>query len=226
MREVVTADGYPLHCKVEFNVDAGHGAICEPELYTSRITGKLFSFVDEHDNDVIEEIGEIELTLLDFENAIEDDACLYTILDQSASLMRYYYALIEGGDGLYKDIVNANQLTNLLVIKSVILKSEFRGQGLGYFMIDRARRMFGVNALLALEAFPLQFSAAPLKTQFEVNFESEDRDIEQERTKLVEYYKRFGFEWSGYENVYFYNTEVRQPRLTDLITALHQKQAA
>lgn len=161
------------------------------EEYSAAIHGSIT--VDNADDDgpgpaVL--VGEIKAVLFRTRDAINDGVTEYhDIFDRTENSEHLYYAVCTRR-GLSKVVRNrfASYPANVLGITFVGVLQDHRGKGVAQAAVKRLCQIFGGDAIVALQSFPMPYPEdAPISVH---------GGTKEEQAKLLRFWKRCGFRMS------------------------------
>jgi len=128
---------------------------------------------------------------------------------------------------LENEVGDANEITQgeVVYVEKLVVHKEFRGHGLGLFMLDAAVHVINSNMSLTLiNPFPLQYEDECFHDKKRPQDYPAAGSIAADRKKLQAYYRRLGFEkigekllgvWNGYLQPNLLEVE---PKLANLLS--------
>lgn len=167
----------------------------EPDTFITEIRMKISA--DSHEDDSRhEDIGEIDVRVLEIERCVDEGVSLFDLFDTETELNYFTPILDESYASIHDSIPEITHLeitvpSKILLIDKVVLNPEYRGQNLGLHAIQLiTTKLISEEDMVMLSASPLQFREG-LVTDNQKKGLSNDKQYAKER--LMAHYRKIGF---------------------------------
>jgi GNAT superfamily N-acetyltransferase len=185
----------------------------DPSHYVSTI------HIDILYGDELENIGEGKVYEVRMDQIVNDgDWSLFAVFDSHSSDLSNLYEELFVDDELISDIEDELcDYDNVVLIKSIVLKPEYRGQGLGGILALAIAERFGERDIVALKPWPMNPDDKENSTEvWELPrlVESEQKSV---ATKLRKSYCNAGFKPLFKGSKHLFLTHLRHPTAMQLI---------
>lgn len=177
--------------------------------------------------DKLEKIGEGRVFEVRMDRIVNDDECsLLDVFDGHSSDLGNLYEELFADDELIPDVEDELiDYGNIVLIKSIIMQPEYRGQGLGGILALAIAERFDNRDVIALKPWPMNADDPEnLAGDWELPHltETEQNTI---AAKLRKSYIKTGFKplFAGSEHLFF--THLRHPSVSQLIEKMTDEQS-
>lgn len=168
--------------------------------------------------DELEKIGEGKVFEVRMDRIVNDDGCsLFDVFDGHSSDLGNLYEELFADDELMPAVEDElMDYDNIVLIKSIVLKSEYRGQGLGGILALAIAERFSDRNIVALKPWPMNADDPENSTRWEL---PQLTDTEQNAIakKLRESYMSAGYKPLFKDSSHLFLTHFRHPSATELI---------
>ena len=188
------------------------------------------SYVSTIDIDILygderEKIGEAKVYEVRIDRILNDDDCtLFDVFDGHSSDLGNLYEELFADDELIPAVEDElMDYGNIVVIKSIVLKSEYRGQGLGGILALAIAERFGDRDVVALKPWPMNADDSENSAgdwELPRLTETEQNTIAK---KLRKSYQNAGFKPLFKGSSHLFLTHLRHPTATELIDEMNER---
>lgn len=182
------------HLYIEYNICSYINELIavEDEFYT-KYTGTIY--LEDIDTSERELIGELEFTRLSECSRWSED--VFLIFDANSFFLRFYERLYSEDKDMWLVDEIENSM-NFWLMDSVVIKEEYRGNGLiQLILLDKMRKFFSCNDCIFSFAYPLQFDKRYIQDHPTSNFTNTTKpiDIKDAHNKLKKSYLDVGYKY-------------------------------
>lgn len=160
------------------------------------------------------EIGQLCLYWLQLDEFLEEGVEAYDALDACNSTTEAYGSLLypNGGSEVANEIRDQCDITvidRVLILDSLTIEPQYRGQDLGLFVVRRAMQLFGgCSTFVMMKPFPLQFSGCGGPNwRAPAGVKDVAKEFRSGVAKLSRHWARLGFQRIGRSPYYGFHME-------------------